>query len=76
MTHKSEPAQIHLHRDGTKFKDKVKLCSQENQGKLQNKRVYVNKRKMKIKVKVNELIATQKGICQFTFFSEDAMSIF
>lgn len=28
MTHKSEPAQLHLHRDSSKFKDKVKLpCS-------------------------------------------------
>lgn len=38
MTHKSEPAQVHLHRDSAKFKDKVKLYSQENQGKRQEKK--------------------------------------
>lgn len=59
MTHQSELAKTHLHREGMKFKDKVKLCSHENQGKLQSKR-HMLKIKIKIKVKQKEHIASKK----------------
>ena len=72
MTHQSELAKTHLHRDGKNFKDKVKLCSQENQGKLQSKKI--NVKKIKIKVKQKELIDT-KNVYADLFFS-DGMNIF
>ena len=37
MTHKSEPAQTHLHRDSAKCKGKVKLYSQGNQEEFEKK---------------------------------------